>query len=74
MKRPILGAITAMLLLALLAPTLASAQSMEEKRDAKLAEAWLKNADWITDYTAAREEAKKTGKPIFAYFTRSYSY
>lgn len=49
------------------------AQSLEEKRDAKLAEAWLKNADWITDYDKAREKAADSGKLIFAYFTRSYA-
>lgn len=69
------------LLLALLAP-LAWAQSepkpepsLAEKRDAKLKEAWLaKKADWSADYDQARERAKKDGKLIFAYFTRSYDY
>ena len=51
----------------------ASGQSMEEKRDKKLAEPWLKAAPWITDYDLARKTAKEQGKPIFAYFTRSYS-
>lgn len=49
------------------------AQSLEEKRDAKLKSAFLSKAAWITDYDAALAEAKKSGKPIFAYFTRSYS-
>lgn len=49
-------------------------ESNEEKRDKKLAEEWLKKAPWITDYDQAREESKKSGKPIFAYFTRSYAY
>ncbi len=48
--------------------------ALEEKRDAKLAEAWLKKAPWILDYDKALAEAKKSGKPIFAYFTRSYAY
>jgi hypothetical protein len=69
-----LSALTALLALALLAPAVASAQSMEQRRDAKLAEAWLKNAEWITDYDVALAKAKETGKPIFGYFTRSYSY
>ena len=51
----------------------AFAQSLEEKRDKKLASEFLKKAAWTTDYDKAREEAKKTGKPIFGYFTRSYS-
>ena len=49
------------------------AQSLEEKRDAKLKSEFLKKAAWITDYDAALAESKKSGKPIFAYFTRSYS-
>ncbi|MGE3854790.1 MAG: hypothetical protein AB7K09_23870 [Planctomycetota bacterium] len=69
-----LSALTATLALALLAPAVVSAQSLEEKRDAKLAEPFLKNAEWITDYDTALAKAKETGKPIFGYFTRSYSY
>ena len=48
-------------------------QSLEEKRDKKMASEFLKKAAWTTDYDKAREEAKKTGKPIFGYFSRSYS-
>lgn len=44
------------------------------KRDKKLQEEFLKNAPWITDYDKARAEAKRTKKPIFAYFTRSFAY
>ena len=51
----------------------ASAQSLEEKRNKKLASEFLKKAVWFTDYDKAREESKKTGKPIFGYFTRSFS-
>jgi hypothetical protein len=51
----------------------ALAQSMEDRKRAKLAEPWLKNAEWIVDYDKARKEAELTGKPIFAYFTRSYA-
>lgn len=51
----------------------ARAQSMEERKRQKLAEPWLKNADWILDYDKARKESELTGKPIFAYFTRSYA-
>ena len=43
------------------------------KRDAKLASPFLSNADWIIDYDEAIAAAKKTGKPVFGYFTRSYS-
>ena len=48
-------------------------QSLEEKRDKKLASEFLKKSAWITDYDKAREEAKKSGKPMFGYFTRSYA-
>jgi len=48
-------------------------QSLEEKRDKKLASEFLKKAAWTTDYDKAREEAKKTAKPIFGYFSRSYA-
>jgi len=53
--------------------TAAWAQSMEEKKAAKLAEPWVKFADWVTDYDKARKLSEDSGKPIFAYFTRSYS-
>lgn len=56
----------------LAAPALA--QTDEEKRDKKLKEEWLVKGGWITDYDKARAESKKEGKPIFAYFTRSYSF
>jgi hypothetical protein len=46
---------------------------MVKRRDDLLKEEWLKKADWITDYDKAREEAKKSGKMIFGYFTRSYA-
>lgn len=51
-----------------------SQEDLIKKRDKKLAEEWLKNADWVTDYTKAREDAKKANKLIFAYFTRSYAF
>lgn len=62
-------AVTAFLLLA----AAAYSQDFEALRDKKLQEPFLAKASWITDYDKAREESKKTGKPIFAYFTRSYA-
>jgi hypothetical protein len=65
-------AMTVVLLLG--ASALAQAQdTMEQKRDKKLASGFLKKAPWITDYDKALEESKKSGKAIFAYFTRSYA-
>jgi hypothetical protein len=46
---------------------------MIERRDKKLESEFLKKAAWITDYAKAKEASKKEGKPIFAYFTRSYA-
>ena len=53
---------------------LAQAQDTpEQKRDKKLALPFLKKAPWNTDFDKAKEASKKSGKPIFAYFTRSYA-
>ncbi len=49
-------------------------EELKQKRDKKLAEAWYKANDWTSDYDEARKRAKDSGKIIFAYFTRSYSY
>jgi hypothetical protein len=65
-------AMTLALLLGL-AATAAAQDSLEQKRDKKLQSAFLKKAAWITDYDAALAESKKSGKPIFGYFTRSFS-
>jgi hypothetical protein len=48
-------------------------EELQKRLDAKLSQAWIQANPWITDYDAARQKAKETGKPIFAYFTRSYS-
>lgn len=55
----------------------APAPTQEEliaKRDEKLKLPFLQKAPWLTDYDAARAAAKKTGKPIFVYFSRSYAH
>lgn len=51
-----------------------SPEQLKAKRTEKLAKDVFKKAPWTFDYDAARAEAKKTGKPIFAYFTRSYAH
>lgn len=48
-------------------------ESLEARRDAKLASEFLKKAPWMTDYDKAREESKKSNKPILAYFSRSFA-
>lgn len=46
-------------------------EQLQQKLDAKLASEFFTKAPWTTDYDAARAEAKKTGKLMFAYFTKS---
>jgi hypothetical protein len=46
--------------------------SLEDKLQKKLKEPFLGKAPWITDYEKGKEESRKSGKPIFAYFTRSF--
>ncbi len=57
----------------LLAAADSSAQSLEEKLEAKLKEPFVANAPWVLDYADALKQAKEGQKVIFAYFTRSYS-
>ena len=73
--RPLLlaGLISAATLAPMVQAQMPSQEELQSKKDAKLAEEWLKNADWILDYDQAMAKAEETGKPIFAYFTRSYS-
>lgn len=49
-----------------------SQASLAEQFAAKLESPFIQNADWIRDYDEARARAKETGKPIFAYFSRSF--
>ena len=51
----------------------AGAQDMEDRFKEKLAKDFVKNAAWVMDFDEAKAKAKETNKPIFAYFTRSYS-
>ena len=69
-------AIATALLLSAAAPVWAQQPDQETLKanyKKKLDAAFLTKASWITDYEKAREEAKKSGKPIFAYFSRSYA-
>jgi hypothetical protein len=49
-------------------------EQLKDNLKKKLGEAWVTKAAWVTDYDRAKAESKKSGKPIFAYFTRSYAY
>ena len=46
---------------------------LQAKYQAKISEDWFAKGGWTDDYAAARQRAKKEGKVILAYFTRSYS-
>lgn len=48
-------------------------EQMKKNLEHKLEQEFLKKASWITDFDKAKDEAKKTKKLIFAYFTRSYA-
>jgi hypothetical protein len=62
-----------LLLLALLLPaTDLCGQELEERKAAALDKPFVHAARWLTDFTTAKAEAKRTKKPIFAYFSRSY--
>jgi hypothetical protein len=51
----------------------AQEEGLEARKAEKLKSEFLKKADWILDYDKAREESKKSGKPIFTLFSRSYA-
>ena len=50
----------------------AAKTELEQKFEKKVAAAWFTDNGFTADYDVARERAKEAGKPIFAYFTRSY--
>lgn len=47
-------------------------QDLEARLEAKLAQPFVRNAAWVLDYGKALEESKRSGKLVFAYFTRSF--
>lgn len=59
-------------LLAIASPAFAD-DALQAKYDEKIAKAFVAHGGWILDYDEARAKAKKEGKVIFTYFTRSYS-
>ena len=50
-----------------------ASEELIERRDKKLAGEWIGLAPWQTDFDAARAEARRSGKLILAYFSRSYA-
>lgn len=78
MRRALTSLLSGLLLAAAASPALAqqqkeSQESLQKKYDEKVGEAWVKDPAWILDFDKAREEAKKRGRPMVAYFTRSYA-
>ncbi len=71
--KPTLVVVALTLLAAGAAPAQADDAKLAGLRDKKLELPFLKKAAWTTDYDAALADAKKNGKLIFAYFTRSYA-
>ena len=71
---PIVWGVATALAVTLGAPAQSSdLEALIEKRDAKLAGEWRSQAQWVVDFDQAREQSKKSGEIIFAYFTRSYA-
>ena len=46
---------------------------LRAKYDKKLAKEFVSAGGWLFDYDEARAKAKKEGKLLFTYFSRSYS-
>ena len=63
------------LALAAAAPGVAAQDQDKMKANyaAMLEHDWYTGGDWTTDFAAAKAKAKEAGKPIFAYFTRTYA-
>ena len=62
--------------LALSAAAPAAAQDQDQLKknlEAKLEKPFAKGNPWVLDFDEAKAAAKKDGKLIFAYFTRSYA-
>ncbi|MHC4549949.1 MAG: hypothetical protein ACYTEZ_14350 [Planctomycetota bacterium] len=57
----------------LLLAAAATGQDLAANLEQKLAQPFVKNAAWVTDFDAARKKAREANRPIFAYFTRSYA-
>lgn len=75
-KQTILGVAVLAATLLFAGSAVAQGRSQDElkaNKAEKLKKEFVTAAPWLTDYDKAREEAKKSDKLIFAYFTRSYA-
>lgn len=50
-----------------------TAEELRARYEAELAEPFVAKGGWIVDYDDARAQAKREGKLIFTYFSRSYA-
>ncbi len=50
-----------------------SQEQLQQSYDEMQTHDWFTGGGWGTDLAAAKAEAEKTGKPILAYFTRTYA-
>ncbi len=75
MRRMMTAALAGLLMTATASVAVAMDETEEltKKYDAKVSEAWFTEGGWTDDYEAAKKQSQETGKPIIAYFTRSYS-
>jgi hypothetical protein len=60
-------------LLVLLFAGAAVADELRDKYDDKIRKDFINKIPWEQNYDQALAKSKETGKPIFAYFTRSYA-
>jgi len=49
-----------------------SQEELIERKAAALDKPFRDAANWLTDFNAAKAKARRTQKPIFAYFSRSF--
>lgn len=75
MRRTSTLALTGLLAMAVAPSALAqgSQEELKARLDAKRAEAWFTEYGWTDRFEVAKARARETGKPILAYFTRSYA-
>lgn len=62
----------AALLVSPLACQVPSQEALQTRKQKKLDEAFVRALPWQTDFAAVLAQSEESGKPVFAYFTRSY--
>lgn len=75
MRRLIAAAFCGVLALGAAASTAVAqdATKLQKQYDEKVSKPWFTENGFTADYDEALAKAKETGKPIFAYFTRSFA-